>query len=911
MALELIYTSVPKGLKPGSTGFCTVAMTHGMPAPMIQRLESLGGYRPVFNVGDVNASKNPPVHAHWRVNLGGHVYDVLSHVCFAGADYQGRFNKLAHHVVVTPQEQPVAGPAWVMMPEQGVMIRKWTGEPRILKPDRTRIPNGDNPLQACHAWADVAGDAGWAGMLAQSFLLDANQPAYIIYEPGTDMLALMNEAICLLPERRRWRVTFSTYFDTLPAGLECTWRCCVAGSKAAEAAPSYATSGVLIDLTSSSLGQAPENMYVRMARTGELDSQAPPEEHRQRMIIAPEPTRVPVEAAASGAAAASASADPEPIASKRPVETPAVRQQHVATAPTSGNPRKPVFWAAVILWPIVALAIGGTILWSTFGPSARPSETLRLSEKAQQELEASGGLVQTLEARIAQLERWEQKFKDAQTQLGDARRTSGELEDRIAAAQDRAAQAEQKLTGLREEIEKLKKRGTPIVSATPPEGPRKPPPDETPRSPVRPVGPAPENPVVTSGQQKFTVCKLPQWIEGRSRAGLGMGRTLQANQVLCAVRNAAAVQLVLAQPLAETLKLSEDGSKFLWSKKKSSFTDAEEIALGHAEVMDAKVVWRWEEMQATSAELALFTNLHEVVKYSTLHLQDSAGKEVGLCQFVVPAEMRVALSETEVSDTLPCSYDVCQPVWGRAVPPARWSPKKDPSTGTVLSVRSPSGVAVEFRIGRADEGQSALLRAKWASGCTPADLRREKAKADDRYDSAKQTFIDEVRKKYERFLPEMEKAEAEKRLKAYREDIGKAVSECEVLLKRVNTEIGEVQGKRKALADTYPRLLPNREKEEKGKKKDPGPVPPEKEKKRWNSLGEELQKLLSLRASLTTFLGKQRKPLAECAAAVKKATTKLNDVTSLARIEVAIVAEHSGALLGMLLLQIGGEAETP
>ena len=38
MALELIYTSARQGLKPGSHGFCTVAMTAGMPPGLVSRL---------------------------------------------------------------------------------------------------------------------------------------------------------------------------------------------------------------------------------------------------------------------------------------------------------------------------------------------------------------------------------------------------------------------------------------------------------------------------------------------------------------------------------------------------------------------------------------------------------------------------------------------------------------------------------------------------------------------------------------------------------------------------------------------------------------------------------------------------------------------------------------------------------
>ena len=48
MSHELHYTSVPRGLKPGSRGFCTVGLTPQMPGPLVDRLESLSGYQPVF-----------------------------------------------------------------------------------------------------------------------------------------------------------------------------------------------------------------------------------------------------------------------------------------------------------------------------------------------------------------------------------------------------------------------------------------------------------------------------------------------------------------------------------------------------------------------------------------------------------------------------------------------------------------------------------------------------------------------------------------------------------------------------------------------------------------------------------------------------------------------------------------------
>ena len=59
MTQELIYTSAPRGLKPGSHGFCTVAVTQGMPPNLAERLEALSGYRHVYPPQDPQAELNP------------------------------------------------------------------------------------------------------------------------------------------------------------------------------------------------------------------------------------------------------------------------------------------------------------------------------------------------------------------------------------------------------------------------------------------------------------------------------------------------------------------------------------------------------------------------------------------------------------------------------------------------------------------------------------------------------------------------------------------------------------------------------------------------------------------------------------------------------------------------------------
>jgi hypothetical protein len=264
---ELLYTSAPRGLRPGSSGFCTVAMTSGMPASLVERLEMLSSYQPIFPAGSINAAKNPIVHAHWRVPMAGRARSVLSRIEFAGLDYTHRPNKRAYHLVVDPNQQPADGPAWAML-QPGVMQPDWNGEPELWAPTKSLPVVGESPSR-CSAWEAATGDAGWGGIFAEAHLLDPSKISYLVYEVGFDPLKLLAEALALLPARVRWYVTFSTYFTELPAGLTCAWRCVVAGSAAAKDARRSASVGLVMHV-SPLLGAPPNRVSTQHAREGKV-----------------------------------------------------------------------------------------------------------------------------------------------------------------------------------------------------------------------------------------------------------------------------------------------------------------------------------------------------------------------------------------------------------------------------------------------------------------------------------------------------------------------------------------------------------------------------------------------------------------------------------------------------------------
>ena len=180
MSLELIYTSAPQGLKPGSRGFCTVVSTQGLPPNLVDRLEALSGYRQIFAPQDANAALNPVAQSHLVLSIAGRTVHVLSRIAAAGLDYTQRNNKFAHHVALEPRELPPCGPA-ALLAMPGFMQATWDEQPRLLPAGRP-IPSGQTSAGVCRTWQQVTGDAGWGGILAQT----ARQPRQAVTASACD-----------------------------------------------------------------------------------------------------------------------------------------------------------------------------------------------------------------------------------------------------------------------------------------------------------------------------------------------------------------------------------------------------------------------------------------------------------------------------------------------------------------------------------------------------------------------------------------------------------------------------------------------------------------------------------------------------------------------------------------------------
>ena len=333
MTHELVYTSAPRGLHPGSNGYCTVAQTDGMPRALVEQLEALSGYRHLRVGPDPDANDNPVAYAHAVASAGGRTYHVLSRIADSGLDHTGRSNYLAHHVALTTSELPRQGPAAAC--EAWPFETAWDGTTGSLPPNRTA--DGSSEAGRCERWEEATGDAGWGGVLAGA---TSGEPAYLVFTPGQDVLGLMVEALALVPPEERWRVTFNTYF-TKSSGSDCQWRGVPAGSAEAKAAIS-ARRGVVVRLDRGATGDAPPpGPLVDAARTGVLPARrARPEREapvaRPRRVAAFDAPRDDYDELEAAANAEASAAEAVPVAPRsRPAAAPA-RQPSAPKAPSRG-----------------------------------------------------------------------------------------------------------------------------------------------------------------------------------------------------------------------------------------------------------------------------------------------------------------------------------------------------------------------------------------------------------------------------------------------------------------------------------------------------------------------------------------------------------------------------------------------
>lgn len=670
MAMELCYTSAPRGLAPGSRGFCTVAATAGMPAPLIERLESFSGYRPLGDARDGDPADHPVNWAHRQITIGGQVYSVLSRIGFAGADYTQRSNKLAHHVALREDERPPAGPAWVLQ-HGGLMRAAWRDEPRLI-PEELHVPPGDAEPAICRAWADATGDAGWAGVLAEWFVLDRSRPAYVIYRPGSvDPLALAAEAIALLSPALRWQVNFSTYFTDLPAGTTCHWRFVVAGTPAAQQAMQTKQEVLRIDLDHAGPCTR-DGHFIRLARTGEAtDPQsAEPAATAEPYALSeapPTPARTPANRVRIRAHSASA----------RPSERPA------ATASVEPRRRSLLPWL-VVAATIPVLAAG---MWWV-RPGDRSLQLAAQLEALQAELASRDAEIANLRSQLEALQQAPAPPRPEPIPTAPA-----------TATHDAAADA-----------------APPAAPASSPEPAVAAPAPPFPPRPTAPSGdritPGPGVAAVDAIVSRYAV-ELPSG--DRPAAPLLNGLPAGASLAFSPPGKGAAPPLRFVSAAGVVTLLLESADALGMRESQPVMT---------ASLNGDSLQWSWSP-ESLPLELRRSQAAERMMRYGLLVVSDSEGQTVAEVQFLRPQAATLRIDQAVWIDRAwtgaePRLLVLSTPSPWRAIPRAGAGTGADPRRATL---RSPAGAAIELALLPRSDGERAQFSAVWADGCAPAELR--------------------------------------------------------------------------------------------------------------------------------------------------------------------------------------------
>jgi hypothetical protein len=235
MPQQLIYTSAPRGLVAGRSGYCTVARSAAMREGLMLRLEQLSYYQHL----SLSGGRERPIFAYRVVDIRGTRFHVLSRIQDAGLDFSGRTNFLAQHLAFTPEEiGQLACPALLLGRWTG-WFGNWAGEPRLL--DREdwsglRALSDVSSLPAT-AWAGLTGDAANGYALLEARAGSCFQADKV---PDEQLLRLLAESSELSETRDNrgtnrgayWQYTFTTLLQEQDNPADFRWRFVHAGTPA-------------------------------------------------------------------------------------------------------------------------------------------------------------------------------------------------------------------------------------------------------------------------------------------------------------------------------------------------------------------------------------------------------------------------------------------------------------------------------------------------------------------------------------------------------------------------------------------------------------------------------------------------------------------------------------------------------
>ena len=238
MAWQLIYTSAPRLLEAGRTGFGTVARHRGVGELMAGAVERISQFARLPGLGARRV-----IHSHRILTAGATQMHVFSCIRDAGSDYTGRTNHLAHHLIAEAREVRAAMEAGIT-PADILMQMKWrtawNEPPRFLDPSEEIALTSLCVRIIGSAWERLTGRADLS-------VLPGQTPRCFVILPGeTDALPLFQESLRALGSQAM-QVTLTTHLEPTDDPAEFRWVALNASSPLRQQADGIART--VLDLT--------------------------------------------------------------------------------------------------------------------------------------------------------------------------------------------------------------------------------------------------------------------------------------------------------------------------------------------------------------------------------------------------------------------------------------------------------------------------------------------------------------------------------------------------------------------------------------------------------------------------------------------------------------------------------------
>lgn len=315
MPYQLLYTSVPTGLRPGTSGYTTAAHTEGMPGELVSALESKSGYDHLAAKDASFNGVNPIISRFEILQLNCGTFFVMSRLQDSGADHTGRTNYLAQHLVIDTtdlmglQMNPEINPASILAlglnPPAQADGTIWRPAGPV-KTEHLAPMDTQSFIQRVQQLGGAVNLSGGAAYWRECNLSPAQAPALLeggrqtkcclSYKPGYEahLLRLISETLRISIERENptngqkrspqeaWRYPFSVFVQSGGSHQEFVW-CGFAGPAQQEA---VAAGNQMVDLFGGQMPQSTDARLSSFAETGAEPYVEPPAPEPQQPVAA-------------------------------------------------------------------------------------------------------------------------------------------------------------------------------------------------------------------------------------------------------------------------------------------------------------------------------------------------------------------------------------------------------------------------------------------------------------------------------------------------------------------------------------------------------------------------------------------------------------------------------------------------